>query len=77
MDKETDNADELITVNEAARLRKVHPEVIRNYINRGRLSSVKRYEKRLVYRAEVIALTRLKPGPNRRVSNSGEGSEAS
>ena len=63
MDKETDNADELITVNEAARLRKVHPEVIRGYIKRGRLTSVKRYEKRLVYRAEVIALTRLKPGP--------------
>ena len=55
--------EELITVNEAARLRKVHPEVIRGYINRGRLASVKKFEKRLVYRAEVIALRRLKPGP--------------
>jgi len=63
MTKKTHNTDELITVNDAARLRKVHPEVIRGYIKRGRLSSVKRYEKRLVYRAEVIALTRLKPGP--------------
>jgi DNA-binding transcriptional MerR regulator len=63
MTKKTHKPDELITVNDAARLRKVHPEVIRSYIKRGRLSSVKRYEKRLVYRADVIALTRLKPGP--------------
>ncbi len=63
MTKKTRQSDELITVNEAARLREVQPEVIRSYIKRGRLSSVKRYEKRLVYRAEVIALTRLKPGP--------------
>jgi predicted site-specific integrase-resolvase len=67
MKKKAINTDEdLITVNEAAQLRKVHPEVIRSYIKRGRLASVKRYEKRLVYRAEVVNLVRHKPGPKKK-----------
>jgi len=64
--------DDLITVNEAARLRGVHPEVIRNYIKRGRLPSVRKFEKRLVWRADVIALVRQKPGPKPKKKPPGE-----
>ena len=72
MKKKNPSVEELITVNEAARLRKVHPEVIRSYIKRGRLVSVRKFEKRLVWRADVIALVRQKPGPKPKKKPPGE-----
>jgi len=72
MKKKNPSVEELITVNEAARLRGVHPEVIRGYIKRGRLPSVRKFEKRLVWRADVIALVRQKPGPKPKKKPPGE-----
>ncbi len=54
---------ELLTVDEAARIRGVVPSAIRNLVYRGRLASVRLYGRMLLYRAEVEGFEMEKPGP--------------
>lgn len=58
----TTNDDELITQSEAAQLREVTVAAISALVQRGRLRSVERFGKVLVYRGEVMAFEREKPG---------------
>ncbi|MBA3439425.1 MAG: helix-turn-helix domain-containing protein [Pyrinomonadaceae bacterium] len=53
----------MITITEAARLRGVTAEAIRSLARRGRLRSVRKYEKLLVYRSDVLSFEKDKPGP--------------
>jgi hypothetical protein len=57
-----DSDDELITQSEAAQLREVTVAAISALVQRGRLRSVERFGKLLVYRSEVLAFEREKPG---------------
>lgn len=56
---------DLITQTEAARLRGVSRAAIRALILRGRLRSVEMFGRHLVYRSEVVAFERDKPGPKK------------
>ena len=47
--------DELITQTDAAKLRATSPQAINELVRRGRLRSVERYGRQLVYRSEVLA----------------------
>ena len=60
--KRKDELEDMITVSEAARLRNVGDEAIRKLIARGRLRSREFFGKRLVYRSEVMAFKKEKPG---------------
>jgi hypothetical protein len=61
VNKRTDS-DELITQAEAARIRKVSLPSINELVRRGRLRSVERYGKKLVYRSEVLGFEPEKGG---------------
>lgn len=61
-----DEADELITQTEAARMRGVTVAAISALVQRGRLQSVERFGKLLVFRREVLEFEREKPGRKRR-----------
>jgi len=60
------NEDDLITQTEAAQLRDVSVAAISALVQRGRLRSVERFGKLLVYRSEVLAFEREKPGRKRK-----------
>ena len=62
MVKKTTDPDELITQTEAARIRKVSLPSINELVRRGRLRSVERYGKKLVYRSEVLGFEPEKGG---------------
>ncbi len=47
--------DELITQTDAAKLRATSSQAINELVRRGRLRSVERYGRQLVYRSEVLA----------------------
>lgn len=55
--------ENLITVPEAAKIRQVSDVAIYALIKRGRLRSIEKYGVILVYRDEVEAFERGKPGP--------------
>jgi excisionase family DNA binding protein len=55
--------EDLITVPEAAALRGVHVESIRSLVKRGRIRSVSKYGRRLLYREDVLAFEKKSPGP--------------
>ncbi len=55
--------DEMITTEQAARLRGVSGSSIRELIQRGRLRAKKMYGRLLVYRSEVMDFKKDKPGP--------------
>lgn len=57
--------DDLITVTEAARLRGVSRAAIHELVQRGRLKSEKMFGRILLYRSEVEAFEKEKPGPKR------------
>ncbi len=59
------NSDDLITQTEAAQLRDVSVAAISALVQRGRLRCVERFGKMLVYRSEVLAFEREKPGRKR------------
>ena len=61
--KKKDELEDMITVSEAARLRGVGDEAIRKLIARGRLRSKELFGKKLVYRSDVLAFKKEKPGP--------------
>lgn len=52
-----------LTIPEAAALAGVHVESIRGRIKRGRLKTVERFGRTLVYRSEVVNFEKLRPGP--------------
>ncbi len=54
---------DLITQTEAAELRGVSLASISELVKRGRLRSKEVFGKRLVYRSEVLAFEKEKPGP--------------
>jgi excisionase family DNA binding protein len=56
---------DLITVTEAARLRSVSRAAIHELVQRGRLRSEKMFGRVLLYRSEVEAFERNKPGPKK------------
>jgi excisionase family DNA binding protein len=60
---EANEMDDLITQTEAARLRGVSLPSINELIRRGRLRSKEVFGKTLVYRSEVEAFEKEKPGP--------------
>ncbi len=68
--KQEDEADDLITQTEAARLRGVTVAAISALVQRGRLQSVERFGKLLVFRREVLAFERGKPGRKRKSDES-------
>ena len=49
------NEGELITQADAAALRATTPQAINELVRRGRLRSVEKYGRQLVYRSEVLA----------------------
>ncbi len=55
----------LITVTEAAQLRGVSRAAIHELIQRGRLRSEKMFGRVLLYRSEVEAFEKEKPGPKK------------
>lgn len=59
------NASDYVTVTEAAQLRGVSRAAIHELIQRGRLKSEKMFGRVLLYRSEVEAFERGKPGPKR------------
>lgn len=61
---------DLITQTEAAELRGVTVSSISELVQRGRLRSVERFGKLLVYRSEVLAFERGKPGPKKKKQES-------
>lgn len=64
-DEQTVDLDDLITQAEAARLRGVTRSAIQGLVQRGRLRSVEKFGRQLVYRSEVIAFEKDKPGPKK------------
>lgn len=56
---------DLITVNEAAKMRGVTKTAIWNLIYRGRLKTERLFERVLVYRSEVQDFEPEKPGPKK------------
>ncbi len=65
LSKPASGEDDLITQAEAARLRGVTRSAIQSLVQRGRLRSVEKFGRNLVYRSEVVAFERDKPGPKR------------
>lgn len=63
-DSETSIGD-LITLTEAAQLRGVSRAAIHELVQRGRLRSEKMFGRVLLYRSEVEAFERDKPGPKK------------
>jgi excisionase family DNA binding protein len=63
------HAGDLITLTEAAQLRGVSRAAIHELIQRGRLRSEKMFGRVLLYRSEVEAFERDKPGPKRKMPN--------
>lgn len=59
------NASDYVTVTEAAQLRGVSRAAIHELIQRGRLKSENMFGRVLLYRSEVEAFERGKPGPKR------------
>lgn len=57
--------NDLITVTEAAQLRGVSRAAIHELIQRSRLKSEKMFGRVLLYRTEVEAFEKEKPGPKR------------
>ncbi|MCP9496903.1 MAG: helix-turn-helix domain-containing protein [Pyrinomonadaceae bacterium MAG19_C2-C3] len=64
-DQQTVDLDDLITQAEAARLRGVTRSAIQGLVQRGRLRSVEKFGRQLVYRSEVTAFEKDKPGPKK------------
>jgi hypothetical protein len=60
---EAEDMGDLITQTEAARLRGVSLASINELMRRGRLRSKEVFGKKLVYRSEVLAFEKEKPGP--------------
>jgi excisionase family DNA binding protein len=60
---EADEMDDLITQTEAAKLRGISLPSINELVRRGRLRSKEVFGKNLVYRSEVLAFKKEKPGP--------------
>lgn len=60
---ESEDMSDLITQVEAARLRGVSLPSINELVRRGRLRSKEVFGKKLVYRSEVEAFEKEKPGP--------------
>jgi excisionase family DNA binding protein len=58
-----DEMDDLITQTEAAKLRGISLPSINELVRRGRLRSKEIFGKKLVYRSEVLAFEKEKPGP--------------
>ena len=56
---------DLITITEAARLRGVSRAAMHELIQRGRLRSEKMFGRVLLYRSEVEAFEKVKPGPKK------------
>jgi excisionase family DNA binding protein len=61
----SNSIDDLITVTEAAQLRGVSRAAIHELVQRGRLRSEKMFGRVLLYRSEVEAFERDKPGPKK------------
>ena len=57
--------NDLITLTEAAKLRGVSRAAIHELVQRGRLKSEKMFGRVLLYRSEVEAFERDKPGPKK------------
>lgn len=66
--KDEDVMSDLISQAEAARIRDVTRAAIRDLIRRGRLRSVTVGGRELVYRSEVEAFEKDKPGPKKSAS---------
>jgi excisionase family DNA binding protein len=56
---------ELMTVAEAAKVRNVSRQAIHALIERGRLRSVRMFDRVLLYRSEVEAFEKETPGPKK------------
>lgn len=54
---------ELMPVSEAAEVRGVNRKSIHELINRGRLHSIELWGRIMVFRSEVMAFEKQKPGP--------------
>jgi DNA-directed RNA polymerase specialized sigma24 family protein len=61
--RRVDEMEDLITQSEAAELSGRSLESINNLVRRGRLRSKEIFGKKLVYRSEVLAFEKEKPGP--------------
>jgi excisionase family DNA binding protein len=61
--KEEEEESEMITTEQAGRLRGVSGKAIRELIRRGRLRAKMMYGRLLVYRSEVLTFKKDKPGP--------------
>ena len=59
------NASDLITMTEAAKLRGVSRAAIHELVQRGRLRSEQMFGRVLLYRSEVEAFEKSKPGPKK------------
>jgi excisionase family DNA binding protein len=58
-----DSDEDLITISEAAEIRGASVSAISHLVRRGRLRSVERFGKTLVYRSDVENFEPDKPGP--------------
>ena len=58
-----DSDGDLITISEAAEIRGASVSAISHLVRRGRLRSVERFGKTLVYRSDVQEFEPDKPGP--------------
>jgi hypothetical protein len=58
-----DPDEDLITISEAAEIRGASVSAISHLVRRGRLRSVERFSKTLVYRSDVQNFEPDKPGP--------------
>lgn len=61
----TRDVGDLITVTEAAQLRGVSRAAIHELVQRGRLRSERMFGRVLLYRSEVEAFERVRPGPKK------------
>jgi hypothetical protein len=61
--RRADEVEDLITQSEAAELSGRSLASINNLVRRGRLRSKEVFGKKLVYRSEVLAFEKEKPGP--------------
>lgn len=64
--KDTVDMSDLITQAEAAELRGVSRAAIASLVKRGRLSKKVLFSNVLVYRSEVLAFEKEKPGPKKK-----------
>jgi excisionase family DNA binding protein len=63
MTRKGSSEEDLITISEAAEIRGASVSAISHLVRRGRLRSVERFGKTLVYRSDVQAFEPEKPGP--------------